>query len=185
MDNLKEAFLEKREKNKFYTILSIVFGFVTIAGLSVLLGIAISKDDRITDLEMETQKLSNIIDKDLQIQKVKNITNSFISSANEHNIEKYFSFFSDTIERLYLLSNVTKEEAQYKITWYWKKYPDLVLEHDTSKMVIGKWDGYYRVLLPTLTLDKAGKSYSVVSEIRFNSNFKITYIRDYFAEKSD
>jgi hypothetical protein len=85
MDNLKEAFLEKREKNKFYTILSIVFGFVTIAGLSVLLGIAISKDDRITDLEMETQKLSNIIDKermeDLQIQKVKNITNSFISSA--------------------------------------------------------------------------------------------------------
>jgi hypothetical protein len=113
---------------------------------------------------------------------LKSIVISYFKLRALHDADALDTFFSDTVRTYFKnLKNCTKEEIRLSDKQYWAKYrkdafyvksePEITLNGNTARAIVqGK------------QCRTENNCMEVIVEIKFDSNNKITFVREYFAK---
>lgn len=148
---------------------------------------AMHQDELVTDnLQNQNKLLQKQID-NIELKdsvKIKKIIYSLVNSSNSRNLKLYVGFFADSIQRFFLLRNADKKDVYGQTQWFWKKNPSIQYNYDFKSLYISSLgNDSIKVLINGLHKKENITIVEIVTEIRFDKENKIYYIRDYFAHK--
>jgi hypothetical protein len=184
---LIEAIKKKEKKKKTNTLITIII----LGSLAVFTLMVNVLDYRLNYRENNLIKNGN--DQNLIIDSLTNI--NVASEKIEEEILKYYnrkkydessinSMFTDTLERYYLMNNVSKQDAINEDKKYWKKFPNENIQLDSN--IITKIDlatGIYTAIARGRYCRDSIKCSDQITIFKFNESFKIFYVRGYYDSK--
>lgn len=163
--------LEKQieERN---TLIKSLFNDLVLDNTSSALLESLCLNDSIAYFSTLPQKVS-----DAELRKITELIQNYIEVINIHDSQGYAELFAKEVPKFFLQDSVSNKDVYNHMQWYWKTYPDIDLPtYSVPNMSIVKNPSEFIVFLPS----KKGDT-EHVTEIRFNKDLKIFYIRDYYA----
>jgi len=115
------------------------------------------------------------------------IIDSLILYTNTKQIDNYVSMFADTVERYFLVENVNKQFITKDVTKYWKRWQNFKYKYNKDQTIIPRADsiGNYKTIIYGVHCLDSLNTQNILSEIRFNKQKRIFYMRDFIDEKTD
>lgn len=167
-------------------IVSGLGGLLAIGSIILLVASGVGKSHNIASLQNEYNRLSeNMAAEITDMNNIRTMLFKYSEAVNAHNPEQYKSLFSDRIDRFFLLEDISSEDAYYQMKWYWKTYPKSQAIIDIESASIEKRENGYTIFVPSKFQATPNQSVDILSEIRFDSELKIFYIRDFYASNKD
>lgn len=115
--------------------------------------------------------------------KIESILESYKENIDSHNADSLEHFFADSVERYFLVKNVNKDFIINHQKWFWKKYPNSKIIYNTESFSIDlKNKDTIRVFISGIHYRSENKTIEFISHMKFNRDFKIIYIRDFFGD---
>lgn len=163
--------LEKQIEERNILIKSL-FNDLVLDNTSSALLESLCLNDSIAYFSTLPQKVS-----DAELRKINELIQNYIEVINIHDSHGYAELFAKDIPKFFLRDSVSNKDVYNHMQWYWKAYPDIDLPtYSVPNMSIVKNSSEFIVFLPS----KKGDT-EYVTELRFNKDLKIFYIRDYYA----
>lgn len=107
-----------------------------------------------------------------------NAYNHFIKMKENFDSIQLSNLFADTLDRYYLMENVSKEKIIKEDKRYMNRFPNMKYYVDTSTYLV-KTDSLFNNILTVKGkfCRVPSQCSDILEEVHFNSNFKIKYVR--------
>jgi hypothetical protein len=170
-------------------IASAIGGLVSILAIISFIIVANKDNEKIMTLNSDIEQISyqynelteKAVQDSIEIAEINDVIIDFTMMINNNDLDSFKDFFSERIDRFFLLENISSQDAYYQMRWYMKTYPDSKIEYNISEVSIEKKQSSYYVYLPLTNYKDKNSPVEIISEIRLNKDKKIYHIRDYFA----
>ncbi|MDL2230563.1 hypothetical protein LJB87_02080 [Alistipes sp. OttesenSCG-928-L06] len=177
-------------KNKSTTSshLLTILGIVALAvAIIALMTNNVNNDKKIEQLNETSEQGQAVMERQavdsVHKERVKNVIAEYKKYSLERNLDPLLSLLADPMERYYLLSDVSRDEITKNIKRYWAKNPTEHTLTDMSDILIEILpDSSFYATLPSLYVKTKADTTRIISEYRLTADYKISHIRDYFAD---
>lgn len=175
-----KSFISKSKRQLI--LLCITFIFIGLFIIVLIKSHQIEKKEnlRIYNDSINNLKKRNFIDS-VKYRAVTSRVGEFYKFSNLHIIDSVLCFYEDTIDRYFLLTNITKTTIRNQIKWYWRTYPSdkFIYERSSIDTIFYGMDSCV-VTIYGINYKFLNKPVNIRTDIKFNKRFKIFYIRSFY-----
>lgn len=114
---------------------------------------------------------------DLRKQRINKIIESYFRFDSKQNAEGIQELLSDTLDRYYLIKNLSKREIKLRQKEHWNKYPNEKTKIGSTHEIIIENDNSVIVFVMLNYSKKGEESKDILTEFRFNQENRINAIR--------
>lgn len=169
------------KQGRFLSIIGVLF---TSLGMLFLIINQIYTSKKIDDVTSKEAKLvdSTYVDS-VYKAKVRIHILRYLDYIKLHNVDSVMQFYSDTVERYFLLTNITKEAIYKDQKYFWHRYPNSHINYRTDEMTVDcRNRDTIRIFVYGSNQKNESQKCDFVSNIKLNNKLKIVYIRDFKSE---
>lgn len=170
--------------------------FITIIGLFIILisfvlftknqeelvteNITLAEEIEVLTKEIENLDSIKVINEDFN--KVKSLVSEYYRYRNFYQLDSLLLLLSDTLERFYLLENISKEEIKKDFERYWKNNSSSRYFIDFFDMEVSiNEDGNYEITFSSFYSKNLENIRKFESTLKINNQLKIYFARDIFS----
>jgi len=133
-------------------------------------------------LESLNQTLADLLSEQKTKNQLIDIISAYADAINRRDLEKSLSFYADSVHQFFLRESVDKEFIRKELVNFFGDNSRLRVLFNSNRIAINIESGDMIARIEKEYYAKAGTKKTVITEMRFDRNYKITYIRDFYAE---
>jgi hypothetical protein len=137
------------------------------------------------ELDLLNKKLAEMLEEEqIKIELLSTIS-EYTAALNNCEVEKVLSFYADTVSRYFLVENVDKDFIRKDLERFFINNKDLRVLFNLNQITLNIEGNQIIARIDKEYYRKEGEKKSIITEMRFNEDNKIVYIRDYYTIQND
>lgn len=108
---------------------------------------------------------------------------AYTEAINNNDLSRTLSFYADSLDRFFLNEMVDIKFVEKSLSSFFEKNKRIKILLNTKSITYNIQKDTMTVSIKKDYLENNGEKKTILTEMRFNKNYKIIYIRDYYTEK--
>jgi len=172
----------EKEKSNNRIIINVI---INISVLIIILSASLLVYNQIQvnkDLEISNIKLRKSLEEQKIKSKLTNIISAYTDAINKGDVEKIVPFYANKVNRFFLNTDVGIYDVKKEIIQYTKRNKGAKIIFDTNTVTFNIQNLPYIATIMKEYYTKDGEKKQIITEMRFDKEFKIVFIRDFYTK---
>ena len=177
----------EQRNSKIRRVSVFVLNFSVLIIIVSMLLLVINQNKINKELEIQNKELNNknkeintLLSEQIIKNKLIDIISAYTDAINKGDLDKSLSFYADTVSRFFLRRDVDIEFIEKEMLHSFRVFKGVTILFNTNSVAYNIQDNQMIATINKEYFTKDGEKKRIITEMRFNKEFKIIYIRDYY-----
>lgn len=134
------------------------------------------------ELSQKNQEIETLLSEKKIAANLLDTISAYTEAINKCDLSKTLSFYADSVERFFLKENVSIAAIEKSLVHFLKKNDGIKILFNTNSVTYNITENEMNASILKDYYDRSGNKKRILTEMKFNKDYKIIYIRDYYTK---